>query len=149
MAVTAEFEITIARSAPDVFAHLVDLARYPEWLVASGILRAELLAPAPAAGAPLRIEQRVAGRSATLEGAITAYEPASRFAFRAKHPEGITVDVDAFLTPDGSMSRLRWSVRVGLPLKYRFFEGMLRPQMQSAAAADLERFRTRLQSVAG
>jgi uncharacterized protein YndB with AHSA1/START domain len=150
MAISAELETLIARSCDDVFARLADVRRYPDWLVASGIVTAEPVGPNPvAAGSKLRIEQQIAGRSSTLEGTVTAYTPGSRFAFRAKDPEGISIEVDARLSPERATCRLSWTLKLGLPLKYRFFESMVAPQVKQAAAADLERLRIGLQSVAG
>lgn len=149
MTITAEFETAIARSADDVFAELAAVERFPEWLIASGIVRVER-GPGPIReGTSLRIEQRIAGRATTLEGAITAFQPGARFAFGGKDREGISVAAEALLTPDGPTCRLRWSVRIGLPLKYRLFESMAAPEAKRAAAADLENLRRRLEAVAG
>jgi len=149
MAISAELETMIARSCEDVFAKLADVRRYPEWLVASGIVSAEPMGgESLAAGSKLRIGQQIAGRASTLEGTVTAFEPGSRFAFKAKDPEGITIEIDARLASEGATCRLRWALKLGLPLKFRFFESMVAPQVKQAAAADLERLRTGLQSVA-
>ena len=150
MAITAELETLIARNCDDVFARLADVRRYPEWLLASGIVTAEPVGPDPIGpGSAIRIEQRIAGRASTLEGTVVAFEPGTRFAFKAKDSEGISVEIDANLASEGATCRLRWAVKLGLPLKYRFFESMVGPQVKAAASADLERFRTALQSVAG
>lgn len=150
MAITEELETLIARSCDDVFAKLADVRRYPEWLVASGIVSAEPVGSEPlAAGSKLRIGQQLAGRASKLEGTVTAFEPGARFGFKAKDPEGISIEIDARLTPAGATCRLRWALKLGLPLKYRFFESMVAPQVKQAAAADLERLRIGLQSVAG
>lgn len=150
MAISSELETLIARNCADVFARLADVGRYPEWLVASGIVSAEPIGPGPVvAGSKLRISQQIAGRASTLEGTVTAFEPGARFGFRAKDPEGISIEVDARLTPEGATCRLRWTLKLGLPIKYRFFESMVAPQVKQAAAADLERLRIGLQSVAG
>ncbi len=149
MAITEELETLIARSCDDVFAKLADVQRYPDWLVASGIISAEPVGPGPlAAGSKLRIGQRLAGRASTLQGTVTAFDPGARFGFRAKDPEGISIEIDARLTPEGATCRLRWALKLGLPLKYRFFESMVAPQVKQAAVADLERLRIGLQSVA-
>ncbi|HEY0443411.1 MAG TPA: SRPBCC family protein [Candidatus Limnocylindrales bacterium] len=149
MTIAAQFDTVIARSVDDVFAELAAVERFPEWLVASGIVRVER-APGPLReGTPLRIEQRIAGRATTLEGTITAFEPGSRFAFRAKDREGISVEAEALLAADGATCRLRWSVRIGLPLKYRLFESMAAPEAKRAAASDIENLRRRLEAVAG
>lgn len=149
MTIVAQFETVVARSADDVFAELAAVERFPEWLVASGIIRVEP-GPGPIGeGTPLRIEQRIAGRATTLEGAITAFQPGARFAFRAKDREGISVEAEALLAPDGPTCRLRWSIRISLPLKYRLFESMAAPEAKRAAEADLENLRRRLEAVAG
>jgi hypothetical protein len=149
MAIAAEVETMVARSCDDVFARLADVRRYPDWLVASGIVSAEPVGPGPVAGgSKLRIGQQIAGRASTLEGTVTAFEPGARFAFQAKDREGITIEIDARLTAEGATCRLRWALKLGLPIKYRFFESMVAPQVKQAAAADLERLRTGLQSVA-
>jgi uncharacterized protein YndB with AHSA1/START domain len=150
MAITAEFETPIRRDLGDVWAALIDVERYPEWLVASGIRRVRRLEPGPIRpGSGLGVEQEVAGRAAILEGPVTVLEPGRRFGFEVKDREGISVEVHAALAPaeDGTV-RLRWSLRVRLPLRYRMFESMVAPQARRAAALDLEAFRQRLEAPA-
>jgi uncharacterized protein YndB with AHSA1/START domain len=150
MSIEARLETAIGRNASDVFTHLTAVEQFHEWLVASGVVRVERLDSGPLKqGSRLRIQQRIAGRAATLEGQVTALEPPTRFGFAAKDRDGVTVDVEALLAADGAMSRLRWSVRVGLPLRYRLFESMAAPEIRRAAAADLERLKRRLEAVAG
>jgi len=150
MAISAELETMIARNCDDVFARLADVRGYPDWLVASGIVSAEPVGSGPlAAGSKLRIGQHIAGRASTLDGTVTAFEAGAHFAFRAKDREGIAIEIDARLASVGATCRLRWLLKLSLPLKYRFFESMVAPQVRGAADADLERLRTGLQSVAG
>lgn len=147
MTVTVELETQIARPTADVFAAIVDIDRYPEWLIASGIVRVERLDPGPlAAGSRLRIAQTVAGRSTVLDGTVTVLAPGAAFGIRGKDKDGVTVQIDAVLAPDEMSTRLRWSVRVGLPLRYRMFESMVSPQARRAAALDLEALKRRLES---
>ncbi len=149
MTITAELETQIARSVPAVFAELVALERYHEWLVESGIVRVERLDPGPLApGNRLRVEQRVAGRAAMLEGTVTILEPDKRFGFEARDKDGIKVDLEAVVSADGAGTLLRWSIRVGLPLRFRMLEGMVAPQARRAATLDLETLKRRLESVA-
>lgn len=152
MAIEATIELDIARTPEAVWQELTAVERFPEWLVASGVTRVEREG-GPAApltgGTRLRIEQAIAGRPAILEGAITALEPTRRFAFHARHPDGITVDADAVLVPQGPGTRLRWAMRVGLPLRLRLFEGMAAPEVRRAAATDLMGLKRRLEAVAG
>ena len=62
----------------------------------------------------------------------------------------MTIEIDAQLSSeDGLTTRMRWSLRMGLPLRYRMFESMVAPQARRAATLDLEAFKRRLESVAG
>jgi len=148
--ITAEIETRIGRPPADVFAALTDVERYPEWLIASGIVRVERLDPGPlVAGSRLRIAQTVAGRSTTLDGIVTVFAPGAAFGVRGRDKDGVSVEIDAVLAADDLATRLRWSARIGLPLRYRMFESMVAPQARRAAALDLEAFKRRLESVAG
>jgi uncharacterized protein YndB with AHSA1/START domain len=142
MAIALELEVRIGRPPADVYAHLAAVERWPEWLIASGIVRVERV------DERLRVEPRVAGRAATLDAIITAAEPPSRFALEGRDAEGIGVVIDASLVPDDLGTRLRWRLELRLPLRYRMLEGMVTPQARRAAALDLEAFKRRLESVA-
>lgn len=149
MTISAQLETRIARSVPAVYAELTAVERYPEWLVASGIVDVQRIVGEPIApGARIRVQQQVAGRSATLDGVITVVEPDRLFGFEARDKDGVRVDIEAAVAPDGDATLLRWSIRVGLPLRYRMLEGMVAPQARRAAALDLEAFKRRLESVA-
>jgi uncharacterized protein YndB with AHSA1/START domain len=150
MSITALLETRIGRSPSAVFAELLALDRYPQWLVATGVTGVDVLDPGPLVkGSRLRIAQSVAGRSTTLEGTVTALEPGRRLALHGKDREGIRVGIDAAVAADGPGTLLRWSLRVELPLRYRMFEGMVAPQARRAAGLDLEALKRRLESVAG
>jgi len=148
--IKVEVETQIERPVAEVFAALVDVERYPEWLVASGIVGVERLDAGPLrAGSKLRIRQTVAGRSTVLEGAVTVLAPGAAFGVRGRDKDGISVEIDAVVAADDLATRLRWSARVGLPLRYRMFESMVAPQARRAAALDLEALRRRLDAAAG
>ncbi len=151
MTVSVEVETRIGRPPADVFSAISAVERYPEWLIASGIVRVERLDGDPlAVGSRLRLSQSVAGRSTVLDGAVTALAPGSDFGIRCRDSEGVTIELDAqLLSEDGLTTRLRWSLRMGLPLRYRMFESMVVPQAKRAAALDLEALKRRLESVAG
>ena len=153
MTIAQTIEVHLGRPPAEVFDHLVAVERWPEWLIASGIVRVERVGEPPVSplseGSRLQIEQRVAGRSATLEATVTALRPPGRFAVAGRASDGITIEIDAALAPtDPNGTSLRWGLRIGLPLRYRMFESMAAPQVQRAAKLDLEAFRRRLESVA-
>jgi uncharacterized protein YndB with AHSA1/START domain len=148
MAIAAVFDLELPRRADDVFAALADLESYPGWLVSSGVVSAATVDPPIGAGTKIRIQQQVAGRTATLDGRVTAFESPRHFAIQARDADGITVAIDALISPDGATCGLRWSLRIALPMRFRFFESMVAPQVREAAAADLERLRRRLSAVA-
>lgn len=151
MAIDVTVTTRIARLPRDVFAALVAVERFPEWLIASGIVgveRAGDTAPL-AVGSRLTIRQVVAGRATVVDAEVTALTPESSFAVRGRDADGVTIQFDAGLAPDGDLATtLRWSVRIGLPLKYRMFESMIAPQARRAAALDVEALKQRLESVA-
>ena len=147
MTIAVEVETRIERPIADVFAALVDIERYPEWLIASGIVGVERLDAGPLrAGSRLRIRQTVAGRSTTLDGVVTVLAPGAAFGLRGRDKDGITVEIEAVVATDDLATRLRWTARVGLPLRYRMFESMVAPQARRAAALDLEALRRRLEA---
>ena len=147
MTVKVDLETLIDRPPAAVFEALIDVERYPAWLIASGIVKVERLdAGTLAVGSGLRISQTVAGRSTVLEGKVTVLTAGSEFGLRGKDKDGVTIEIDAALAPEGAATRLRWSLRLGLPLRFRMFESMVTPQAKRAAALDLEAFRQRLES---
>jgi hypothetical protein len=79
---------------------------------------------------------------------VTVLTPGAAFGLRGKDKEGVSIEIEATLAPDDLATRLRWSLRIGLPLRYRMFESMVTPQARRAAALDLEALRQRLESVA-
>ncbi len=150
MAVDVTVTSRIGRLPRDVFAALTAVERFPEWLIASGIVGVERAETGPLGkGSRLTIRQVVAGRATTIAAEVTTWDPDRSFALRGRDPDGVTIQFDAGLAPDGDVATaLRWSVRIGLPLKYRMFESMVAPQARRAAALDVEALKRRLESVA-
>ena len=150
MAIDVTVITKIGRLPRDVFAALVAVERFPEWLIASGIVGvARADTDSLAVGSKLTIRQVVAGRSAVIDAEVTDLVPATSLAVRGRDPDGVTVRFEAALTPDGDLATsLRWSVRIELPLKYRMFESMVAPQAKRAATLDVEALKRRLESVA-
>ena len=151
MAIAVTIEATVSRPPAEVFAHIADIERWPSWLIASGIIRVERSADGPLVeGEHLVVEQRAAGRAGTFEAQVTAFQPPSRLALHGRDGDGVTIDIDAALAPggdgDGDGTSLRWTIGIGLPLRYRMFESMARPQVERAAALDVEALRRRLES---
>ena len=149
MTVSVDIESVIDRPPAEVFAALLDVEHYPDWLIASGIVRVQRLDPGPlTVGSRLRINQTVAGRSTVLDGNVTELAPGARFGLRGKDKDGVSIEIDAALGPQGSATRLRWSLGLKLPLRFRMFESMVAPQAKRAAALDLEAFKRRVESAA-
>lgn len=147
MAIDVVIESSIARPPEEVYARIADLDGWPTWLIASGIVRVERASSGPAAaGERLLVEQRAAGRAGTFEAEVTAAEPPSRVALLGKDGDGVSIDIEADLVPAGDGTALRWSIRIGLPFRYRIFESMARPQVERAAALDIEALRRSLES---
>jgi uncharacterized protein YndB with AHSA1/START domain len=146
VSITVEVETRIARPPDEVFSALADVERWPAWLIASGIVKVERLdTDRIGVGARLRIHQTVAGRSTVLDAVVEKLEPPVSVALDGRDKDGIHLEIASTLTPDGDATKLRWTVKIGLPLKYRMFESMVTPQARKAAALDLEAFRIRLE----
>ena len=91
----------------------------------------------------------MAGRSTVLDGAVTVLAPDAAFGVRGKDKDGVSVEIDAVVSADDLATRLRWTARIGLPLRFRMFESMVAPQARRAAALDLEALKRRLETGAG
>jgi uncharacterized protein YndB with AHSA1/START domain len=146
MSIDVTIETTIARPPSEVFDRVADLAAWPSWLIASGIIRVERSADGPVTtGERLVVEQRAAGRAGTFEASVTAIQVPTRLAIQGRDGDGVSIDIDAALVPAGAGTNLRWSIRIGLPLRYRMLESMARPQVERAAALDVEALRLSLE----
>ena len=151
MAIDVALDARIGRSAEDVYRHLADLDRWPEWLIATGIRRMERTETGLAVpGEALRIEQNAAGRAATFDGRVTRADAPGHLAVSGKDADGVSIDISAeVIRVEASISVLRWQIRIGVPFRYRIFESLARPQVERAVALDVEAFKRRLESVAG
>jgi len=150
MTIAVEVETRIGRPPAEVFAALVAVERFPDWLIASGITRLERLDSGPlTAGSRIRIAQSVGGRSTVLEGTITEINPGRAFGLEGRDGDGVSVEIDAVVATDGEGTTLRWAIRIGLPLRFRMFESMVTPQIRRAATLDLEALRRRVEAAAG
>ena len=149
MAIAVTIETTIVRPPDEVFANIADIDAWPSWLIASGIVRVDRSSDAPLVeGERLTVEQRAAGRAGTFEARVVVLEPPNRFALTGRDDDGVTIDIEAQLAEAVDGTSLRWSIRIGLPLRYRMFESMARPQVERAAALDIEALKRRLESIA-
>lgn len=149
MTIAAEIETRIGRPPQDVFEALIAVERFPDWLIASGITRVERLDDGPLSiGSRVRIAQSVGGRSTILDGTITELDAGRAFGLQGRDPDGVSIEILAELLLDAEGTRLRWSLRIGLPLRFRMFESMVAPQARRAATLDLEALRQRLESAA-
>ena len=151
MAIDETFTVRIGRPPGEVFEHLIAVERWPEWLIATGIVGVDRDDDAPLALASrMRIRQVLAGvRSSAVDASVSALEVPTRFAVSGKDADGVSVELDARLASDGEGTMLTWRIVIGLPFRLRIFEGMAKPQVRRAAALDLEAFKRRLESVAG
>lgn len=148
MAIVVQELVRLQAPIAVVFDALVAVERWPEWLIASGIVGVVVVGGGPvAAGSRLTIEQRVAGRAGTIQATVTTFEVPGRFALSGRDADGISLEIRADLAADGAATVLRWDLRFGLPLKYRLFEGMAKPQVSRAVALDLDAFRRRVEGL--
>jgi uncharacterized protein YndB with AHSA1/START domain len=149
MSIDVVIETPIARSPDDVFARIADVASWPTWLIASGILSVMRTATGPLEPSErLTVEQRAAGRTGTFDAVIREASPPSRLILEGRDRDGVSIEIDASMAADGAGTALHWSIRIGLPFRFRIFESMARPEVERAAALDIERLRRDLESAA-
>lgn len=151
MAIEVAIESTIERPPDEVFAAVADLSSWPDWLIASGIRSVRREAQGlPVVGERLLVEQDAAGRAGTFDTEVTSVDAGTRLALRGQDGDGVTIDIEALVSraegSAGPASDLRWAIRIGLPLRYRVFESMARPQVERAALLDVESLRLRLEA---
>ena len=147
MAIDVTIETTIARGPQDVYTRISDLESWPSWLIASGIVSVTRSSVGPVViGERLTVEQRAGGRAGTFSAEISALEPPARLGLHGRDRDGLSIDIAAVLAPAGGATALRWSIRIGLPIRFRAFESMARPQVERAAALDIEALRRGLEA---
>ena len=147
MSIDVVIETTIARTPEGVFGRIADIEAWPTWLIASGILSVTRTATGPVgSGERLTVEQRAAGRAGTFDAVVREATSPSRFSLEGRDRDGVSIEIDASMTAAGAGTALRWSISIGLPFRYRVFESMARPQVERAAALDIERLRLDLES---
>jgi len=87
--VAIDAEVRIARPVGEVYAALIDVERWPAWLIATGIVKVERLDDGPLrAGSRLRVAQSLAGRAATLDGLVTVLAPDAAFGVQGRDQIG-------------------------------------------------------------
>jgi carbon monoxide dehydrogenase subunit G len=147
--IEVEWTGTIGRLPDDVFRHVADVERYPEWQRAAGIRRVERDDDGPlAVGSRFRIERVTQGQAGTLEATVTGFEPGRRFAFQARDSAGFDVETEISLAADGAGTRLTWRFTMTTPGLLRFAGSMLSREIHRAAEADFATFKARLEQVA-
>ena len=98
------------------------------------------------AGERIVVEQRAQGRAGTFEAEVTEATAPTRFTVRGRDGDGVSIEIDALVTPTDVGSSLHWSIGIGLPFRYRVFESMARPQVQRAAMLDVLALRIGLEA---
>lgn len=142
MSIDVTVDATIARPPEDVFARIADIEAWPEWLIASGITVVRRTTSGPVRkGEQFVVQQRAAGRTGAFDAVARVVDPPTRFVVEGRDPDGVSIAIDATLAAADAGSALRWSIRIGLPFRYRIFESMARPEVERAARLDVERLR--------
>ncbi len=141
--------IAIGRTPDDVFSHVADIERYPEWQVAAGITRVARADDGPLGqGSRFLVDRVTQGMAGTIDGFVTVFEPGQRFAFAGQDSAGFTVEVETVLVPDGPVTRLEWQMVIGNHGINRFIQPIVTGQIRRAATIDFENFKRRLEAVA-
>jgi uncharacterized protein YndB with AHSA1/START domain len=147
MAIEVVTQTAIARPPEVVYARIADVDDWSTWLIASGIQTVERSSTERVeTDDRFTVVQQVAGRSSVFEARVVQASPPTRLLVEAIDPEQVSIAIDASVSPSEVGSTLAWSVRIELPFRYRIFESMAKPQVQRAAALDLEALRRSLEA---
>lgn len=150
MAIDVTIEVAIARSPDVVFERIADVAAWPAWLIASGIVSVTRTADGPiGTGERLTVEQRAAGRIGTFDAVVREIDRPSRLVVAGRDKDGVSIEIEVALAAADVGTALRWSMQIGLPFRYRIFESMARPEVERAAALDIEALRRSLEAPQG
>ena len=150
MAIDVTIETAIAAPPDTVFARIADVDAWPTWLIASGIVSVARTSTGPlTVDERLSVAQRAAGRAGMFDAVVRSIDPPRSFVVEGRDAEDVTIAIEADVAPGERGSVLRWSIRIGLPFRYRIFESMAKPEVQRAAALDVEALRRHLESPAG
>jgi uncharacterized protein YndB with AHSA1/START domain len=142
MSIDVTVDATIARPPEDAFARIADIEAWPSWLIASGITSVHRTASGSVTAAEqFVVQQRAAGRTGTFDAVARVVDPPTRLVVEGRDPDGVSIAIDATLAAADEGTALRWSIRIGLPFRYRIFESMARPEVERAARLDIERLR--------
>jgi uncharacterized protein YndB with AHSA1/START domain len=147
MAIEVTVGTTISRPIDEVFARITAIEDWPSWLIASGITAVRRSVSGPLTpGEQFTVEARAAGRAGSFEAVARTVEPPTRLVVEARDGDGVSIGIDARLAPasDGGTTDVGWSITIGLPFRYRIFEGMARPEVERAATLDLEALRRKV-----
>ena len=147
MPIEVTVETTIGRPPEAVFDRIADVVAWPTWLIASGIVSVARAVDGPLVfGERLTVQQRAAGRFGTFDAVAREVDRPRRLVVEGRDADGVSIEIDATLAAIDGGTSLRWSIRIGLPFRYRIFESMARPEVERAAALDIEVLRRNLEA---
>jgi hypothetical protein len=147
--ISVDWSVTIGRGPDDVFRHVADVARYPEWQQATGITGVLLAFDGlPEVGARFRLERVTRGRAGTIDCVVTAFEPGRRFAFQGDDSGGFSIGFETRLEPDGPGTRLDWRFSMTTPGLLGLAGSMLKREIRATAEQDFGGLKRRLEQVA-
>ncbi|HEY7524398.1 MAG TPA: SRPBCC family protein [Candidatus Limnocylindrales bacterium] len=143
------WSVGIGRLPEDVFRHVADIERYPDWQRATGIVGVRRTDDGPLGpGSRFVIERLVRGNRGSVDCVVTAVDPGRRFAFRGRDSSGFDVETEIDLAPAGMGSRLDWRFRMTTPGLLSLAGGMLRREVLAAAESDFTSLKRMLEQVA-
>lgn len=140
--IRVELSLEIERPAQEVFDHLVDVERLPEWQ--SSAVKSHVDGPMRV-GARVHETRRLLGREAHTELEVAAFDPPRRLTLRTlSGPVKVDVDHELEAHGDGTLLRVVAEAEPGSILK--FAKPVLARQAEHELRTDFERLKELLES---
>jgi hypothetical protein len=131
MAIEVAIESTIDAPSDEVFETIADLEAWPTWLIASGIRSVARASDDPCRSANAWSSSRMLRTCGPVRGgghrSRARSSPGPPRPRRGRRDHRHRRDHGPRGWRSRSATELRWTVRIGLPLRYRVFESMARP----------------------
>jgi len=136
---TLQTSIIINRPIDEVFAYVTDLSNNVKWM--TGVIAAEMTSPGSVnVGATYRFDIKTMGMTLETKGEVTAYEPPTRYAWKATSGPFPMSGSTTFESVEGG-TRVTDMIEAEPGGFFKLAEPLLIKQQQSQMEADMKKLK--------